>query len=127
MSLLDTLRAGIKIADTVTKPLQPLVTYERGLTTNAYGQYQYAAPVSLRAIVEWKQQEVRSAAGIMVSSRITVLFLDIAALAAATGGEGIKTDDRITLPKGETGPIVSLGGFLDAGTGEPIPSEVFLG
>jgi len=54
------------------------------------------------------------------------LFLDVAALAAATAGEGITTKDKIVLPGGETGSIVGIEGFLDALTGEPVTATAYL-
>jgi len=53
--------------------------------------------------------------------------LDIAALVAATNGAGIDDHDVIVLPDGTTGPILDMSGFIDAGTGHPIATEVFLG
>lgn len=127
MSLLDILRAGIKTADQVTKPLQATVQFSRCTGTDAFGNPVYdEGEVPLKAIVEWEQKAVQSQGGILVSSRITVLFLDVAALAAATAGNGLTTQDKIVLPKGETGPIVGLEGFLDAGTGEPVATTAYL-
>lgn len=126
MSLLDVIRSAVKIADNVTKPLQATVQFSRCTSTNAYGEPVYAAPVPLRAIVEWKLQNVYTEAGVLTSSRMSVMFLDVAALASATAGAGVKTKDKIVLPAGETGPIISLDGFLDAGTGQPVATQAFL-
>ena len=52
MSLLDALRAGIKVADKVTKPLQATVIYEREASVDHYGNVTPNSPVSLRAIVD---------------------------------------------------------------------------
>lgn len=125
MSLLDVIRGAVKIADEVTKPLQGSVSFERFTSADAYGEALYASAVSLRAIVEWKQQKVRTQEGILIASRCNVLFLDIAATVSATGGLGISTKDRITLPNGETNPIASLDGFMDAGTGRPVATQVY--
>lgn len=127
MSLLDTVRLGVKIANDVTRPLQPLVTYERSLGDTGFGSNAYAAPVQLHAIVDWKQKMLRTAGGEMTVSRASVQFLDIKEVVAATGGAGIDDDDRITLPDGTTGPIIDMSGFIDAGTGHPFATEVFLG
>ena len=127
MSLLDVVRSAVKIADNVTKPLQPTVSFERFLAEDGTGTQSYAAAVSLRAIVDWKQAHVRTASGQLSVSRAMVMFLDIAALVAATGGAGIDDNDRITLPDGTTGPILATSGFVDAGTGIPVATEVFLG
>jgi hypothetical protein len=127
MSLLDVLRAGIKTADDVTKPLQATVMYSRCTGEDAYGELLYAAgAVPLRAIVEWKQQQVMTQGGTLVSSRVSVLFLDVAALATASAGAGVTTKDKIVLPAGETGTIINLDGFLDAGTGQPVATTAYL-
>jgi hypothetical protein len=126
MSLLDVLRSGIKTADQVTKPLQAPVQFSHCTGSDAFGEPTYDPAVPLTAIVEWEQKAVGSQSGIVISSRITVLFLDVKALAAATGPEGITTKDKIVLPGGETGPIVGLEGFLDALTGEPVTVTAYL-
>lgn len=126
MSLLDVVRGAVKIADDVTKSLQATVAFSRCTGTDAYGTLTYGASVSLRAIVEFKQQQIANADGIVVASRLTVLFLDIAALTAATAGTGVTLKDKIVLPNGETGPIINLGGFLDAGTGRPIATQAYI-
>jgi hypothetical protein len=127
MGLLDVVRSGIKIADQITKPLQASVTYEQCTGSDDYGMKTYAASVSLNAIVDWKQKPVRTQAGVLTVTRATVGLLNIAEVVAATGGVGIGDDDRFTLPDGTTGPILDLGGFIDAGTGHPVSTEVYLG
>ncbi len=126
MSLLNVLRSGVKVADKVTKPLQADVVYERVTGQNEYGMKTYAAPATLKAIVDWRQRQLRTPDGILSVSRAAVTFLDAAALIAATGGAGIDDSDRFTLPDGTTGPILDMGGFIDAGTGIPVATEVFL-
>jgi hypothetical protein len=81
----------------------------------------------MRAIVDWKQKQLRLATGQLSVSRASVAFLDIAALVAATGGEGVDDNDLIVLPDGTTGPIIDMSGFIDAGTGHPVMTEVWLG
>ena len=128
MSLLDTLRAGVKIADQVTKSLQATVSYERYVAdTGGYGADTYLPPVSLRAIVDFKSQQVRTREGILTVTRAVITLLDINAVIAATNGEGIGNQDRFTLPDGDTGPLLDIGGFIDAGTGHPIATEAMIG
>lgn len=127
MSLLDTIRQGVKIANSVTRPLQPYVMYERSLGDNGFGTNSYASPVQLHAIVDWKQKHLRTQGGELTVSRASVQFLDISEVVAATDGNGIDDDDKITLPDGTTGPIIDMAGFIDAGTGHPFATEVFLG
>lgn len=128
MSLLDTLRLGVGIADKQTKSVQALVTFEKMVMSNdGYGTKTYPMAVQLRAIVDWKQKQVRTQSGTLSVTRASVMFLDVAALALATHGEGIDDNDKITLPDGTTGPILDMAGFIDAGTGQPLATEVFLG
>jgi len=128
MGLLDILRTGVAIADSVTKDIQAYVMYTKSAGADFEGNPTTpGAAISLRAIVDWKQQQVRTQGGELTVTRATVLFLDVDALIAATNGEGIGDEDIIVLPDGTTGPILDMGGFIDAGTGHPLATEVFLG
>lgn len=129
MSLLDTVRSAVKTADTVTKALQATVTYKKAvlITTDGYGSYDYPSSVQLLAIVDWTRKQLRTQTGVLSLSRASVMFLDIDALVSATGGQGIDDHDQIILPDGTTGPILDMSGFIDAGTGHPVATEVFLG
>lgn len=127
MSLLDVVRSGVKIADDTTKSLQAEVTYERSLGLDGYGKPIYAAPVKLLAIVDYKSSQVRSQQGIMTVSRASILLLDVKAVAAATGDKGIDNNDKFTLPDGDTGPLLDIRGFVDAGTKFPVATEVMIG
>lgn len=132
MSLLDVLRSGVSIADSVTRPLQATVQYRHFLSADGQGASLYDPPMDqpaleLVAIVDWRQKSLRTMTGELSVSRASVLFLNIAALVAATGGEGIDDGDIIVLPDGTTGPILDMTGFIDAGTGHPVATEVFLG
>lgn len=127
MALLDILRTGVKIANTVTKSVQAEVTFERYLSSTGEGEKTYASAVLLRAIVDWKQKQVRTTTGVLSVSRAMVMFLDVDALKAATAGNGVDDHDRITLPDGTTGPILDMSGFIDAGTKLPLATEVYIG
>lgn len=132
MSLLDVLRAGVKIADGVTKPLQATVSFWHFVSSDGEGTKTYvpartAPGAQLKAVVDWTQKSIRTMTGELSVSRASVMFLDIAALNAATGGEGVDDDDVIVLPDGTTGPILDMKGFIDAVTGHPVVTEVFLG
>lgn len=127
MGLINVLRAGVKAADRITKPIQVTVTLEHYAGQDVYGDKIYGPPVALRAIVDWKQHQVRTMQGVLSVSRSSVTFLDPRALAAATNGEGLDDFDRITLPDGTTGPILDMSGFIDVGTKLPLATEVFIG
>lgn len=127
MSLLDVLRTGVAIANSVTKDIQATVSYKRMTSKDYMGKPSYGTPVSLRAIVEQKQQQIRTGTGVLNVARSSVLFLDINALMTATSGNGIDDEDVITLPDGTTGPILAYDGFVDAGTGKLLATQVYLG
>ena len=127
MSLLSAVRAGVAVADKVTRPLQSTVSYRRWTGQDGNGDATFAAAVDLLAIVDWKQRQVRTITGLLSVSRAAITFLDVAALLAATGGAGIGDDDVIVLEDGTTGPILDMAGFVDPGTAIPIATEVYLG
>lgn len=131
MSLRDIVSLAVDTADAITggeQGVQSWVTYERYVqSTDGYGGGTYASPVRLRAVVDWKQRQLRTMAGVLSVSRASVMFLNRAALKAATGGQGISDEDRITLPDGTTGPILDMAGFIDPKTGQPFTNEVFIG
>jgi hypothetical protein len=128
VSLLTALRAGVKTADKVTKPLQSKdVILEHYLGADGFGTKNYMMPVPIKALVDWRSSQVRTRDGLLTSSRSVVTFLDVKKLALATNGEGVGDFDRITLPDGTTGPILDLSGFIDAGTKQPFATEVMLG
>ncbi len=127
MSLLDVLRTGVKIIDNVTKPLQATVTYYRWTGADAFGAPVYASAVSLRAIVDYSSQQVRTQEGVLTVSRAIITLVDIDAIKAATNNLGVDNNDKFVLPDGDTGPLLDIRGFIDAGTGHPVATEIVLG
>jgi hypothetical protein len=120
MGLLDIVRSGVAIADTLTKDLQPTVIREAFTSgQDVKGEPNRAAPVNVSAIVEMKQQMVKSPTGSLVASRAKVTFLDASLV--------IHAKDRLTLPDGTKGPIIAFEGLVDRGTGKPILTEVYIG
>jgi hypothetical protein len=129
MSLINALRTGIKVADKVLKSggMEAEVQFSHYVSSNGYGDKTFLSAVPLRAVVDWKQRQLRTTGGVLSVSRASVMFLDVAALLTATNGEGVNDEDIITLPDGTTGPILDMGGYIDGGTGHPVATEVFLG
>lgn len=127
MSILTILRNGVATVNKVTKSLQAKVSYERFMTSDLFGTEQYAPAVLLDAIVDWKQKQVRTQTGVLSVSRAAITLIDITQLMAATGGHGVDDKDIFTLPDGTTGPILDMSGFIDAGTGLPLATEVYIG
>jgi len=128
MGLLDTLRSGIKTAHSILTPLEAPVTYQQVAARDGYGvPTSLGGEVALTAIVDFKAVPVRGQGGITVYSSAVLTFLDLAAIEAATGGEGFAVGDSFVLADGTTGKVLSLGGFMDAGTTRPLPTTVMLG
>lgn len=128
MSLLDVLRAGVKIADGITKPFQGTVIYKQCLTKDEFGNKSLnSSGVPLKAIIDQTQRQVRTLEGQFMVVSASMDFLDVAAVKTATGGLGFSIDDEFTLPDGKKRPTLSAGGFVDAGTTRPVVSTVMLG
>lgn len=127
MDLLEVVRSAVALADEITKPLHAIVLYERNTGDGDYGAILYDAPVPLHAIVDFASKQVRTKEGILSVTRATIELLDIDEVVAATGGEGIGNNDKFTLPDGDSGPILDISGFIDAGTTHPIATKVMIG
>lgn len=134
MSLIQALRAGVKTVNKITQDggMQAVVQFRHFTYVDEYGNKTYTPDASqpaaeLKAIVDWKQRQVRTTTGVLSVSRASVTFLDVAALALATNNEGVADEDIIVLPDGTTGPILDMSGYIDPGTGQPLATEVFLG
>lgn len=127
MALIDVIRLGVKIADSVTKSVHSSVTFTRVTARDSYGAPTATSTTTLRAVVEVKNAPVRTREGITVVARATLDFLDVTAILSATGGAGFDYDDQFVLQDGSTGPILNLGGFMDPGNGKPVAMTVYLG
>lgn len=127
MGLLNVLRSGVKTANKVTADLQSSFTFRKALSSDGAGGMTYGDPVSIPAIIEDKQEEVRTLGGEISQSKTHITVLDVAKLSAATNGEGIKEQDEIVLANGEIGQILSISGFIDRETELPIVTEIYLG
>lgn len=122
MGLLDIVRSGVAIANSLTADLQPTVLREAvvlPLTQDVYGEPVRSAAVATPAIVEMKLRMVRSSGGELVSCRATVTFLDPAVV--------VHLKDKLTLPDGTSGPILDAVGMTDRGTGKPFLTQVYIG
>lgn len=120
MGLLDDVRAAVATIKTETADLQVLVQHERYLgEVDRAGKRDYATPQARPAIVVKQQKMVRSMAGQMVMAETSITFLDPSVV--------VQEFDRLVLPDGSTGPILTVEGFIDRGTGKPLLTEVTLG
>jgi hypothetical protein len=136
VSLLDVVRSAVAVANSVTKPLQTSVGYYRYVSSDGEGKRTYSPDITLPgtpldAVLEYKQKSVKTKSGDITQSRATLTLVDIAQLLAATNSLGISEDDLLLMPGQTVGgtaltPILSVGGFIDAGTLVPIATEAYI-
>lgn len=109
------------------------VTFKAWIGQSGAGVPAYAAPRTLRALVDFTgsgTQKYTSAGNIIILTA-TLTFLDIIGDTTPNAGEErdqpIDTRDVLTLPDGTTAPVVDVGGFADSATGQPFVPTVTLG
>jgi hypothetical protein len=134
MAIRDALVAGISTLNKITKTggLQAQCGFRHFVSADGEGSRTYnpptsQAPATIDAHVDWKQKSLRTSTGELTVSRAALTLTNIPQILQLTGGEGISDDDVFILPDGTTGPIIDMGGYIDAGTGQPFATEVFLG
>jgi len=114
----STVAKYVKLADKLTKGLQPIVAHRKWLSQQITGEATYGSKVNRRAIVELRVEKVRNFEGQEVDSRAYVAFI---------GNVAINPKDEIVLADGTTGPILRVVGLEDADSGGTLTTEVWLG
>jgi hypothetical protein len=108
VGLADIVRNAVAIADSLTTDLQPEVTLYlfSEATVDGYGSITWGAPHAHKAIVEAKRRLVRNAEGHDVLSNHKLTF-----------PRWVELDprDKLVLSDMTTGPILAIGGMIDAG------------
>lgn len=118
MSLADTVRKAVALANSITADLQDTVTHRVFTGIDEYGAPSYASPKTYTALVERKLRMVRLTNGRTEQSRATITFLRPTA---------IDTRDRLTLSDGTTGQILETEGLMDPSTDATFMTVVHLG
>lgn len=127
-SLDNIVRNAVAKIDNVTKSLQTTVLLSRWISQTYDGTPSYAAPLSLQAVVEYKQEQRQSPNGqTRVSKAHIVLIRPLDPLGAANRSEPLDERDLVTLPNMTTGPILETSGVVDPDTGRPYMHEIWLG
>lgn len=105
----DVLVAGVLIADTLTKGVQSTCRWEPWNGADVYGTPTYAAARDLVAVVEYTNKQFTNTSGetITLVATLTVVGDLAPPLTHADRRNPIDTRDRITLPNGFSGPLVS--------------------
>jgi hypothetical protein len=134
LALDSIIRKLVGVAHKLTTPLQATVVHEPWIGTEETpagkktGKPVYGTAVARLALVEYTDALSRRTTGEEVKSRAKVTFLvPIEANGADNRQEPIDPRDRITLPDGTSGPILSINGLVDPSTEEPYLYEVSLG
>lgn len=117
MAFDDIVRSGVALANSFTSSLQPTVQHHSWLGFDGENDV-YNPPETIPALVTIKTVLTTTSAGQVVESRASVLFLK---------PRLIKTQDKIILPDGSTGPILDIQGIIDPNTNMPYAPKVYLG
>lgn len=96
-----------------------IVLHTPFLSVDGSGAKVYGSTVKRPAIVDWRQRQVRTITGELTVTRAMVMFLDPKVV--------VDEQDILVLPDGTTGPILDMSGFIDADTGNPFFTQVWLG
>lgn len=116
-----------------TDGLQAEITHEPWTGLDGYGKPSYGSAVTRTAVVELVSQHARPAAvrldsGEVLVVRATVTILSPITANAASGRKGpVDPRDRITLPDGTTGPILTINAPVDPATAAPYFYEIGIG
>lgn len=128
MALNDIVRSGIATANRITASLQDFVTVEQWTGFTGFGVPTYGPAKSIKALVEKKNRQWTNAGGDIVISNTKVTFLQpLSDNGAAGRREPLDPRDRITLPGGIYGAVLSVEGLNDPKTSREYMFEVFLG
>lgn len=124
----DIIRTGVALANSLTSTLQVTIMHTPWIGVDANNVAQYGTPVARQAIVEYKLDSREKVYGEENLQSCTITFLNpIAANGAANRDEPIDPRDRMVLPDGTSGPLISVKGIVDPSTNKPYLYQVILG
>ena len=99
MSTASIIRRAVKVARRSGRGVEVDVTHESGVSRDSSGRITYANTDTRKAVVEVRQQVFRDAGGAAQVSKATITFLYPVV---------VGTSDKLTLPNGQTGPILRI-------------------
>lgn len=127
MSLATTIANAVSVANRVTSGLQCSVLCEFWVGQSLSGAPKIERQTIL-ALVEKRQQRLRTLTGEEQTSRHYIVFLQPLSIPVAAGrANPIDPRDKFVLPDGATGPVLSTTGFVNPDTSQPYLSEIWLG
>jgi len=105
----DLVSSGVALANQLTGTLQDTVQYQAWVSQDTFGDYVYADAITLKAIVERKQDLVMDYEGQeIVSSHVISLLTPLPDNGAAGRSEPIDPRDLFTISDGTSGRILSV-------------------
>lgn len=122
------LKSGIKIVKDLMPDMQSQVTIYPWLGKDVHGDDTYGDPITLPCVVDLTNRVVyQGAQQVMVFATLDFLG-DVQPNGAPGRREPIDPFDKIVLPNGSTGPIVSTpDGVMNPGTNRGFKQSVMLG
>lgn len=132
MSLTDVIASGVAIANQLTSDLQDkTVTIQFWTGQSGSGDSSYTLPKKFPALVDLSSKPIFTTGGTLLETKAYVAFLEPLPVTTAKAGQirrqPLDERDIITLPDKTSGPIIKIGGFVNADTHRPYMSEVWLG
>lgn len=128
MDFAGIVRNGIALADSLLKDGEVSVTWEAWISQDVKGKPTYASPVTLRGILDATRRQ-RYIDGRVVTVVATLTILDpVTPNGTAGRHEPIDVRDRIILPDGTSGPIMSAPSAVwDSVMNRPFLNEILIG
>ena len=128
MALNDTIAAAVATAKSATSALQDDITIEPWTGNSRTGAPAFGSAVTVPALIEFKQEMKKDRTGRDVITRAKVTILQpITANGTSGRHEPVDPRDRLTLPDGTVGPILSTEGLINPSTNAPYYFEIYLG
>lgn len=119
----ELLEVGINIANSLTPGVQSICVLEQFIGSGPSGDFEYDDPINVNAVVDYTNKvSIREGQIVTVSATITVLERIEPNLAVTDPPRKNPIDprDKLTLPDGSTGSIISVPGAVNnpkTGTG----------
>jgi len=128
MNIAKLIQTGLKVANKLTQSAQCDVVHYPWVSSDVEGAMTYGTAVTRKAIVEYKTKQFPSGSGQLQLVRAIIYFLEPFEENGAAGRiEPLDTRDKLVLPDGTTGPILSVDGLGDPTTDHPYYYAVNLG
>jgi hypothetical protein len=121
----DIIRSGLGTLNTLTSSLKVTVTHEAWVSKDVHAKPSYADPISRQAIVEHRQEWMRTRDGnTLVAKPVVIITEPIADNGASGRAEPVDPRDRITLPDNRVLTQLRVEMVMDPATNRPYSYEI---